>query len=66
MFLLSGDINPSIRGESDGGLSNVINSLAVLILIIVSTNLWVFRRYSDAGAEGGLVEPSYRQRYLWF
>lgn len=48
MFLLSGDVNLSIRGESDGGLSNVINSLAVLILIIVSTNLWVFRRYSDA------------------
>jgi len=66
VFLLSGDINLSIRGESDGGFSNVINSLAVLILIIVPTNLRVFRRYSDAGAEGGLVKPSYCQQYLWF
>ena len=66
MFLLSGDINLSIRGESDGGLLDVINGLAVLILIIVATNLGMFRRYSDAGTDEELVKPSYRQQYLWF
>jgi hypothetical protein len=66
VFLLSGDINLSIRGESDGGLLDVINGLVVLILIIVVTNPGTFRRYSNAGASGGLVKPSYRQQYLWF
>lgn len=39
MFLLSGDINLSIRGESDGGLSGVAVCLGVQILIIGATNL---------------------------
>ena len=42
MFLLSGDINLSIRGESDGELLDAIKGLAVLILIIVATNLGRF------------------------
>ena len=34
VFLLSGDINLSIRGECDGGLLGVIRRLGVLILIV--------------------------------
>lgn len=33
MFLLSGDINLSIRGESDSGLLSAINGICVLTLI---------------------------------
>lgn len=42
VFLLSGDINLSIRGESDGGLLGVINSFGVLILTVPVINLGVF------------------------
>ena len=41
VFLLSGDINLSIRGESDGGLLGVIHGLCGLILIICVINLGV-------------------------
>ena len=65
VFLLSGDTNLSIRGESDGRLLGVINGPGVLILIIGATNLGVSYRYPDAGAKKGLVKPNYRQQYLW-
>ena len=49
MFLLSGDINLSIRGESDGGLLDVADGLAFLILIIVATNPGMFADIQTLG-----------------
>jgi len=66
VFLLSGDVNLSIRGESDRGLLMWrSHGPGVLMLIIGVTNLGVPHRHSDAGAKKGLVKPSHRQQYLW-
>lgn len=45
VFLLSGDINLSIRGESDGGLLGVINDISVLFLIILFADRWIFQTF---------------------
>jgi len=62
VFLLSGDINLSIRGESDGRLLGVMLTFGVLILIIGSANLFcfsqTFRRWGQARTGQAGLSPA--------